>query len=157
MTVGQRQKRNLINELIKKRIEAQALQIVKDNKFIPKIDQQINLLMRQYFRELNALNEYYGGKKETPCEDCLKWLKCTLIEEMMKRDFEEATEKMLDETKDIKIVDENLTKGMEKLFFNINKLYDFYGFDFELGDPDDEEDDDDAQDNQQGSKKKDLS
>ena len=77
MTVGQRQKRNLINELIKKRIEAQALQIVKDNKFIPKIDQQINLLMRQYFRELNALNEYYGGKKETPCKDCIKWLKCS--------------------------------------------------------------------------------
>lgn len=157
MTVGQRQKRNLINELIKKRIEAQAFQVVKDNNFIPKIDRKINLLMRQYFRELNALNEYYGGKKETPCEDCIKSLKCTLIEEMMKRVFEEATEKMLDETKDIKIVDENLTKGMEKLFININKLYDFYGFDFELSDPDEEEDEDDAQDDQQGSKEESLS
>lgn len=156
MTVGQRQKRNLINELIKKRIEAQALQIVKDNKSIKKIDKQIDPLMRQYFRELNALNEYYGGKKETPCEDCIKWLKCSLTEEMMKRVFEEATEKMLDETKDIKIVDENLTKGMGKLFFNINKLYDFYGFDFELSDPD-EEDEEDAQDNQQGSEEESLS
>ena len=156
MTVGQRQKRNLINELIQKRIEEKAFKVVKYNSLLPKIDQQIDPLVRQYFRESNAINDYYGGKKETPCEDCIKQSKCTLIEEMMKLVFEEATETMLDENKDIKTVDDNLTKGFEKLFININKLYDFYGFDFELSDPD-EEDGDDAQDNQQGSKEENLS
>ena len=75
---------------------------------------------------------------------------------MMKKSFENATEKMLNECEDVQVIDENLTKGMEKLFFNINKLYDFYGFDFELSDPD-EEDDDNAQDDQQGSEEKSLS
>lgn len=157
MTVRQRQKRNLIKDLMKKRVENKVLKIIERERSIKRIDSLVDPIIRKYFREYDILNEYYGGKPEKPVdEDTIKSNKCYLIEDMMKKSFENATEKMLDECKDIAIVDENLTKGMEKLFFNIKKLYDFYGFDFELSDPD-EEDDDDAQDNQQGSKEEDLS
>lgn len=149
MTVRQRQKRNCIKDLMKRRVEDKVLDIVEKERSIKKIDSLVDPIIRKYFREYDVLNEYYGGKPEEPIdEDTIKSNKCYLIENMMQKSFENATEKMLDETKDIKIVDENLTKGMEKMFFNIHKLYDFYGFDFELSDPDEEEDDDDAQDNQ---------
>ena len=157
MTVGQRQKRNCIKDLMMRRVENKVLDIVEKERSIKKIDSLVDPIIRKYFREYDILNEYYGGKSGKPInEDQIKRSKCYLIEDMMKKSFENATEKMLDECEDIQDVDENLTKGMEKLFFNINKLYDFYGFDFELSDPD-EEDDDDAQDDQQGSEEKGLS
>ena len=157
MTVGRMQKRNCIKDLMMRRVENKVLDIVEKERSIKKIDSLVDPIIRKYFEEYAVLNDYYGGFPEQPLdEDTIKSNKCALIENMMHKSFENATEKMLDETKDIKIVDENLTKGMEKLFFNISKLYDFYGFDFELGDPDNEEDDDDAQDNQQGSKEEDL-
>lgn len=157
MTVGQRQKRNCIKDLMMRRVESKVLDIVEKERSIKKIDGLVDPIIRKYFREYDVLNEYYGGKSGKPInEDQLKHNKCYLIEDMMQHSFENATEKMLDECKDIDVVDENLTKGMEKYMFNIKKLYDFYGFDFELSDPD-EEDDDNAQDNQQGSKEEDLS
>lgn len=158
MTVGQRQKRNCIKDLMMRRVERKVLDIVEKERSIKKIDSLVDPIIRKYFREYDVLNEYYGGKSEKPInEDQIKRNKCYLIEDMMKKSFENATEKMLDECEDIQVIDENLTKGMKKLFFNFNKLYDFYGFDFELSDPDEEEDDDDAQDDQQGSEEKDLS
>ena len=157
MTIGQRQKRNCIKDLMMRRVESKVLDIVEKERSIKKIDSLVDPIIRKYFREYDILNEYYCGKSDKLInEDQIKRNKCCLIEDMMKKSFENATEKMLDETKDIKTVDENLTKGMEKMFFNIKKLYDFYGFDFELSDPD-EEDDDDAQDDQQGSEEKGLS
>lgn len=157
MTVGQRQKRNCIKDLMMRRVESKVLDIVEKERSIKKIDSLVDPIIRKYFREYDILNKYYGGKSDKPInEDQIKRSKCWLIEDMMKKSFENATEKMLDECEDIQVIDENLTKGMEKLFFNINKLYDFYGFDFELSDPD-EEDDGNAQDNQQGSKEEDLS
>ena len=157
MTVGQRQKRNCIKDLMMRRVESKVLDIVEKERSIKKIDSLVDPIIRKYFREYDVLNKYYGGKSNKPInEDQIKHSKCWLIEDMMKKSFENATEKMLDDCKDIDAVDENLTKGMEKLFFNINKLYDFYGFDFELSDLD-EEDDDDAPDNQQGSKEENLS
>ena len=157
MTVGQRQKRNCIKDLMMKRVENEVLKIVENERSIKRIDKLVDPIIRNYFREYDVLNSYYCGKPAKILdEEGIKRNKCCLIEDMMQRSFENATEKMLDETEDIKIVDENLTKGMEKMFFNIKKLYDFYGFDFELGDPD-EEDGDNAQDDQQGSEEKGLS
>lgn len=157
MTVGQRQKRNCIKDLMMRRVESKVLDIVEKERSIKKIDGLVDPIIRKYFREYDILNKYYGGKSDKPInEDQIRHSKCYLIEDMMKKSFENATEKMLDECKDIAVVDDNLTKGMKKLFFNINKLYDFYGFDFELSDLD-EEDDDDAQDDQQGSEEKGLS
>lgn len=158
MTVGQRQKRNCIKDLMMRRVEDKVLDIVEKERFIKKIDSLVDPIIRNYFEEYRVLNEYYGGKTRNPLdEDEIKSNKCSLIGSMMQKSFETATEKMLDGCKDIAVIDENLTRGMEKFFFNLSKLYDFYGFDFELSDPDEEEDEDDAQDDQQGSEEKDLS
>lgn len=157
MTVGQIQKRNCIKDLMMRRVEDKVLDIVEKERSIKKIDSFVDPIIRKYFEEYAVLNDYYGGFHEQPLdEDTIKSNKCALIENMMQKSFENATEKMLNGCKDIAVIDKNLTKGMEKLFFNINKLYDFYGFDFELSDPD-EEDEEDAQDNQQGSEEESLS
>ena len=64
MTVGQRQKRNCIKDLMMRRVESKVLDIVEKERSIKKIDSLVDPIIRKYFREYDILNKYYGGKSD---------------------------------------------------------------------------------------------
>lgn len=133
-------KKNLIAECMHNEFEKKITDILRSKIRIPELDKKIDPLVRQFFKELSAIFDYYSETGEpTPYvedENFIRIQKHGVLCHCMREIFTNDVELFLRNTKSLQAIDGKLDNMLDSYFGFIEALDAFYGIESE---DDDEE------------------